>query len=299
MAAWIFESAGRRPSFLIGGIAENFGSASPSQMQRVYYRGDEYDTAFFDKDQSFSTTFRTLPFSPPSSSITRYLSRPRSREVCVQASREPGSASRPRHCLGRQPHRHRCVERAFCPVERYGFHSESFWRIENVQYLPPAPLDVRRDVSTSQTLSSHSPVNTTCSTPRLLRHGTCLRNFCARHSKALRDFFPSSAVSRFEPKSAASRSLTTSRIIHAIAATLTALRKRYAGRPMAVLEPRSNTLRRNVFQRELVESLALADQIAIASVFFKTRRVKAEERLDVNAWCRNSTRVNWATQFAM
>ncbi len=70
----------------------------------------------------------------------------------------------------------------------------------------------------------------------------------------------------------------------AIRATLGALRKRYAGRRLwAILEPRSNTLRRNVFQQELVESLALADQVVIASVFFKaTDALKPEERLDVD-----------------
>jgi UDP-N-acetylmuramate: L-alanyl-gamma-D-glutamyl-meso-diaminopimelate ligase len=69
----------------------------------------------------------------------------------------------------------------------------------------------------------------------------------------------------------------------AIRATLGALRKRYAGRRLwAILEPRSNTLRRNVFQRELVESLAQADEVVIASVFFKsTDALKPEERLDV------------------
>ena len=71
----------------------------------------------------------------------------------------------------------------------------------------------------------------------------------------------------------------------AIRATLAALRKRYAGRRLwAILEPRSNTLRRNVFQHELVESLALADQVVIASVFFKTTdALKPEERLDVDS----------------
>ena len=70
----------------------------------------------------------------------------------------------------------------------------------------------------------------------------------------------------------------------AIAATLGALRKRYAGRRLwAILEPRSNTLRRNVFQHELTESLALADRVVIASVFFKTTdTLKPEERLDVD-----------------
>src|SRR6202035_5651046 len=54
----------------------------------------------------------------------------------------------------------------------------------------------------------------------------------------------------------------------AIRETLKALRAAYPGQRLwAVLEPRSNTLRRNVFERELVESLALADLIVVAGVF--------------------------------
>src|SRR5207245_9642435 len=49
-------------------------------------------------------------------------------------------------------------------------------------------------------------------------------------------------------------------------------------RIVAVLEPRSNTLRRNVFERELVESLALADRVALAGVF-KSESIPEEERL--------------------
>src|SRR5262249_51776906 len=47
----------------------------------------------------------------------------------------------------------------------------------------------------------------------------------------------------------------------AIAGTLTALRSRFPGsRLWVILEPLSNTLRRNVFQHELAKSLALADE---------------------------------------
>ena len=54
----------------------------------------------------------------------------------------------------------------------------------------------------------------------------------------------------------------------AIRETLRALRAAYPGRRLwAVLEPRSNTLRRNVFEGELVESLALADRVVLAAVF--------------------------------
>jgi UDP-N-acetylmuramate: L-alanyl-gamma-D-glutamyl-meso-diaminopimelate ligase len=66
----------------------------------------------------------------------------------------------------------------------------------------------------------------------------------------------------------------------AITQTLKAVRARYAGRRLwAILEPRSNTLRRKVFQRELAESLAIADQIVLADVF-KSEAIPERERLD-------------------
>jgi UDP-N-acetylmuramate: L-alanyl-gamma-D-glutamyl-meso-diaminopimelate ligase len=68
----------------------------------------------------------------------------------------------------------------------------------------------------------------------------------------------------------------------AIAETLKALRTRYTGRRLwAVLEPRSNTLRRNVFQHELVQSLRLADRVVLASVF-KSEAIPEHERLDLS-----------------
>jgi UDP-N-acetylmuramate: L-alanyl-gamma-D-glutamyl-meso-diaminopimelate ligase len=66
----------------------------------------------------------------------------------------------------------------------------------------------------------------------------------------------------------------------AIRETLRALRAAYAGRRLwAVLEPRSNTLRRNVFERELVESLALADAVVLGQVF-KSEAIPVNERLE-------------------
>jgi len=69
----------------------------------------------------------------------------------------------------------------------------------------------------------------------------------------------------------------------AIAGTLTALRSRYPGsRLWVILEPRSNTLRRNVFQQELANSLALADEVIVAGVF-KSDAIPQAERLDLMA----------------
>src|SRR5271156_917805 len=65
----------------------------------------------------------------------------------------------------------------------------------------------------------------------------------------------------------------------AIRDTLRALRQSYPGRRLwAVLEPRSNTLRRNVFEIDLVDSLAMADRVVLASVF-KSESIPANERL--------------------
>jgi UDP-N-acetylmuramate: L-alanyl-gamma-D-glutamyl-meso-diaminopimelate ligase len=48
----------------------------------------------------------------------------------------------------------------------------------------------------------------------------------------------------------------------------------------AILEPRSNTLRRRVLQAELARSLALADEVIVAGVF-RSDLVPANERLEL------------------
>jgi UDP-N-acetylmuramate: L-alanyl-gamma-D-glutamyl-meso-diaminopimelate ligase len=73
----------------------------------------------------------------------------------------------------------------------------------------------------------------------------------------------------------------------AIAGTLTALRSNYPGaRLWAILEPRSNTLRRNVLQNELANSLSLADEVVVANVF-KSEAIPEAERLDLAAVAAN------------
>ncbi len=59
MLAWIYQVAAREnpalePSFLIGGVAENFGTSFQLRPTRTFIvEGDEYDTAFFDKGPKF------------------------------------------------------------------------------------------------------------------------------------------------------------------------------------------------------------------------------------------------------
>ena len=65
----------------------------------------------------------------------------------------------------------------------------------------------------------------------------------------------------------------------AVAGAIAALRLRYPARRLwAVFEPRSNTSRRKVFQREYVDAFAGADQVIIGGVFRKqTDKVAPEE----------------------
>ena len=54
MLAWILEGAGLKPGFLIGGVPLNFGvSARLSDSAFFVIEADEYDTAFFDKRSKF------------------------------------------------------------------------------------------------------------------------------------------------------------------------------------------------------------------------------------------------------
>ncbi len=54
MLAWILEQAGRRPGFLIGGVAQDFGvSARLGDSELFVVEADEYDTAFCDKRSKF------------------------------------------------------------------------------------------------------------------------------------------------------------------------------------------------------------------------------------------------------
>ena len=59
LLAWIFETAEKKPGFMIGGISENFETSCMDGSGNYFItEGDEYDTAFFDKRSKF---FHYLP----------------------------------------------------------------------------------------------------------------------------------------------------------------------------------------------------------------------------------------------
>lgn len=54
LIVWLLEASGRDPSFLVGGVPQNFGRGSKlGRGADFVVEGDEYDTAFFDKGPKF------------------------------------------------------------------------------------------------------------------------------------------------------------------------------------------------------------------------------------------------------
>src|ERR1700691_5468245 len=132
MLAWIFETAGLQPSFLIGGIAENFGrSFGLGGGKHFILEGDEYDTAFFDKGPKFlhyfpdsviltSVEFDHADIYKDLDAIETALKRlvnlvpRRGRIVGFQADDRDNDSDNANASIDR------CLQKAFCPVERYG-----------------------------------------------------------------------------------------------------------------------------------------------------------------------------------
>jgi len=178
----------------------------------------------------------------------------------------------------------RCLKKAFCPVERYGASDRADWKIENLQ--------LNADRTTWSVLRGgkawadfESPLggeynvwNATAAAALAANHGISKEVI----AQALATF--RSVKRRLELKAQVNGITIIDDFAHhptAIEQTILALRARYPqSRLWVVLEPRSNTMRRNVLQDALARSLALADQVVIAAIF-KSEAIPEPERLDL------------------
>ena len=286
MLSWIFEIAGLKPSFLIGGIAENFGSSySLRPTKHFIIEADEYDTAFFDKGPKF------LHYFPDAVILTSvefdHADIYADLEAVKTAFKRLVNLVPQRGVIiahDSQKNIDEVVAKAFCPVERYGLSERAQWRITNVQYAPDSTQwSVVRNGNHWADLhfalaGEYNVLNATAAAALATHFGITVDAI----QEALRSF--KSVKRRLEIKAEVAGVTIIDDFAHhptAIAETLKALRSRYSGRRLwAVCEPRSNTLRRRVFEQELAESLALADEIVIASIF-KPEAIRDDERLRV------------------
>jgi UDP-N-acetylmuramate: L-alanyl-gamma-D-glutamyl-meso-diaminopimelate ligase len=286
MLSWIFHSAGLEPSFLIGGIAENFGSSFVlGKGKHFILEGDEYDTAFFDKGPKFLHYFpdRVVLTSVEFDHADIYNDLDAVETAFKRlVNLVPGRGRIVAIDTGASVER--CIAKAFCPVERYGLQANPQWRIVNLRFQP---------TKTSWTVlqagepwadfdfglaGEYNVCNATAAAAMAAGCGIPKEKIQA----ALKTF--KSVKRRLEVKAQVNGITIIDDFAHhptAIAGTLTALRSRFPdSRLWVILEPRSNTLRRNVFQHELANSLALADEIIVAGVF-KSDAIPESQRLDL------------------
>jgi UDP-N-acetylmuramate: L-alanyl-gamma-D-glutamyl-meso-diaminopimelate ligase len=179
-----------------------------------------------------------------------------------------------------------CVGAAFCPVERYGFAEDSAWRLANLRYEQKDGdswmlWEVARNGQPWQSLrmrlaGEHNALNATAAAALAAGQGLD----AASIAEALETF--QSVKRRLEVKAEIGGVTVIDDFAHhptAVRETLRALRARYPGRRLwAVLEPRSNTLRRKVLAADLVQSLTAADHVLMAGVY-QMERIPADERL--------------------
>ncbi len=295
MLSWIFHSAGLDPSFLIGGIAENFGSSFHlGQGKHFILEGDEYDTAFFDKGPKFlhyfpdaiiltSVEFDHADIYKDLEAVETAFKRlvnlipRRGRIVAFDGMAGDSTES---------PSLERCLAKAFCPVERYGAGPRANWQVANLRLDPGHTSWTVLHNGESwgdfqfSLAGEYNVWNATAAAALAVAYGISKGAIAG----ALKTF--KSVKRRLEVKAQVNGITIIDDFAHhptAIAGTLKALRARYAGaRLWAILEPRSNTLRRRVLQSDLARSLALADEVVVAGVF-RSDAVPENERLELPA----------------
>jgi len=287
MLAWIFETAAREnsalePSFLIGGVAENFGSSFQLRpTQPFIVEGDEYDTAFFDKGPKFLHYF-------PDALILTHVEFDHA-DIYADLDQVKTAFKRLVNLVPRRglivaydgsDNVTECVSRAFCRVERYGFSDAAYWRIRNLRYAgAQMQWEVERDGApwaefNMNLAGEHNVLNATAAAALAAGQGIANESIVA----ALASF--KSVKRRLEVRGQINGITIIEDFAHhptAIRETLRALRDVYPQtRLWAVLEPRSNTLRRKVLAPDLVSSLRLADHVMLAGVYQQERIPEAE-----------------------
>ncbi len=265
LLAWILERAGLEPGFLIGGIPANFGlSARLGRAPFFVVEADEYDTAFFDKRSKFvhyrprTLILNNLEFDhadifPDLAAIQRQfhhlLRTVPGTGLIVTNGQDPNLAEV--LAMG-----------CWTPVERFGTGD---WEARAIAPDGGA-FDVYHQGSPQgraewTQLGLHNVHNALAALAAARHAGVPVATALA----ALADF--QGVKRRLETRGAVNGVTVYDDFAHhptAIATTLAGLRARIGGQPIiAVLEPRSNTMRLGVFKDSLAPALALADAVVL------------------------------------
>jgi len=268
LVAWILETAGMDPGFMIGGIPNNFGRNYKSGSGPYFViEGDEYDTAFFDKGPKFLhyrpwiTLLTSIEFDHADiyrdldhviDSFRRLIALVPADGLLIANGDDP-TVSRER-------------QRATCPAETYGYGDDNLWRA----------MDLCDGGALTRLTILHGHDAIPLATSLYGRHnianllgavvlGRTLHIPWSTLERAATTF--RGVKRRQEVIGERNGVLVLDDFAHhptAVRETLQAVREKYSGRRLiAVFEPRSNSSRRNIFQRDYALSFDAADRTFI------------------------------------
>lgn len=288
MLAWIMEYAGKDPSFMIGGIANNLkrgGRFTDSEF--CVLEGDEYDTAFFDKRSKF---LHYLPEVVIVNNIEfdhadiynnveeikksfRHLLRvvPRNGLALVNAD-DPNCLDLTRSCEDGKP--------VPCPVQTLGFSKDADIRISDVEYKPEGCAWKLEGYQYELPMIGEFNVRNASMAIKAARFAGIPQEIVA---ESLRKF--EGVARRQQERGEVDGIIVVDDFAHhptAIKHAVTGLRQRYPGaRIWGVFEPRSNTTMRKIFQNELALALATADRPVVSALENK-EKISKEDQLDID-----------------
>jgi UDP-N-acetylmuramate: L-alanyl-gamma-D-glutamyl-meso-diaminopimelate ligase len=280
LLAWVFEHNGLKPSFLIGGIPNNFGEGARfTDSPWFIIEGDEYDTAFFDKRSKF---VHYLPEIVIVNNLEFDHADIFENIAAIQSSFKRLIALIPRNgqllANGDDANLAPLLDVTHCPVKRFGLHQDYGIHAFNIRYGPTASEFEIPSFRFHLNLAGEFNVRNALAVVAAAKH-------CGLSNKQIQSAFDTfkGVRRRMEVRGVRGGITVIDDFGHhptAIRETLRALRHRYAHeRIWAVFEPRSNTTRRNVFQSELAGAFADADAVVIAEVA-RLELLKPEDRLD-------------------
>ena len=286
LAVWTFESAGLDPIFLVGGVLENFGRGYQARPKShfVILEGDEYDTAFFDKRSKFvhylPTTLIVNNIEFDHADIFSSLD-----EIKLSFRRLVGIVPQNGIVIanGDDVSVREVIANSFAQVETFGTSENCTWKAINIQYsdhssqfdiLHNGKTEIRLEVNL---LGEFNIKNALAVTIAARHHGISYEAI----QKAFTSF--KNVKRRLEFKGEFGGVKVYDDFAHhptAIRETLKAFRTKFPNeRIIAIFEPRSNTTRRNIFQKELAECFIDADVVFISQIA-RLNLLSESERLD-------------------
>ena len=290
LLAWVFEFAGKKPGFMIGGIVENFGSSCHDGKGDVFItEGDEYDTAFFDKRSKF---FHYLPDQ-------LILNNLEFDHADIFDSLEDIKKSfRLLLCLipqnglivanGDDDSVQDVLKYAYSPVIKFGLGAGCDVRAVEIEASESGTKFVvhnkaQKNYPNSQKfalkLSGTYNVANALGVIVLARYN----GIADKEIQAAFDSFKS-VRRRQELRGKVNGITVYDDFAHhptAIRETIAAIRQKHQGRRLiAVFEPRSNTSVRKIHQQALIDSFKEADEV-ILTTLYRQEKIPVEDRLEI------------------